>query len=581
MSMNFYNTAERNIQIVLRLLKEHGIKRVIASPGATDVAIVASMQHDPYFEMYSSIDERSAAYMACGMAAESGEPVVITCTGATSSRNYMPGLTEAFYRKLPVLAITCCRSNVNVGHYVDQVTDRSQLPNDIANVSVYAQTIHSPEDEWDVMIKVNKAILGLKRYGGGPCHINLATIVNPDFSVKEIAPIRVIRRYTLSDELPPIPSGRIGIFVGAHTAWTDDLSNYVDKFCSIYNAAVFCDHTSNYKGSYSVLFPLIADQIQVTKYEFDLDLVIHIGQVSNCSFLAKNYWRVNPDGEIRDTFRKMTNVFQMEELDFFKSYTEGYEPQGYETLKMEYQSEYDELLEHMPDLPFSNMWVAKQLSKVIPDHSILHLGIRNSIRSWNYFKLPQHVNVYCNTGGFGIDGGISSLIGASFVNRNQLYFGVFGDLLFYYDMNSLGNRDISSNLRILLINNGLGQEFKNYTCFGAMFGDDTDKFIAAKGHFLGNGKSVVRNYVEYLGFEYLTASNKQEFDEVYERFVVPEITERPILFEVFTDTELESEAFDMITAISKKSKIVKKVKGFVSIPELSSVKSVMKNYIKK
>ena len=44
-------TAERNIQIVLRLLKEHGIKRVVASPGATDVSIVASMQHDPWFEM--------------------------------------------------------------------------------------------------------------------------------------------------------------------------------------------------------------------------------------------------------------------------------------------------------------------------------------------------------------------------------------------------------------------------------------------------------------------------------------------------------------------------------------------------
>ena len=176
-----YYTAERNIQIVIYLLKAHGIKRVIASPGATDVSLIASIQNDPYFEMYSCVDERSAAYMACGMAAEMKEPVVITCTGATSSRNYMPGLTEAYYRQLPILAITCCRSNVNVGHYVDQVTDRSNLPNDIALESVYAQTIHSPEDEWDVMVKVNKAILGLKSNGGGPCHINLATVYDKDF----------------------------------------------------------------------------------------------------------------------------------------------------------------------------------------------------------------------------------------------------------------------------------------------------------------------------------------------------------------------------------------------------------------
>jgi 2-succinyl-5-enolpyruvyl-6-hydroxy-3-cyclohexene-1-carboxylate synthase len=63
------------------------------------------MQNDPYYEMYSAPDERSAAYMACGLAAESREPVVLTCTGATASRNYIPGLTEAYYRNLPVLAV--------------------------------------------------------------------------------------------------------------------------------------------------------------------------------------------------------------------------------------------------------------------------------------------------------------------------------------------------------------------------------------------------------------------------------------------------------------------------------------------
>ena len=104
-----YYTAERNAQIVISLLKSHGIRKIIASPGATNICFVASVQIDPFFEVYSCVDERSAAYMACGLAAESGEPVVISCTGATSSRNYMPGLTEAYYRKLPILAITSSR----------------------------------------------------------------------------------------------------------------------------------------------------------------------------------------------------------------------------------------------------------------------------------------------------------------------------------------------------------------------------------------------------------------------------------------------------------------------------------------
>ena len=78
--MNTHYTDEVNTQIVISLLKEHKIKKVIASPGTTNIRLVASMQQDDFFEMYSAADERSAAYIACGMAEESGEPVVLTCT---------------------------------------------------------------------------------------------------------------------------------------------------------------------------------------------------------------------------------------------------------------------------------------------------------------------------------------------------------------------------------------------------------------------------------------------------------------------------------------------------------------------
>ena len=42
------------------------------------------------FELYSAVDERSTAYIACGLAAETSEPVALSCTGATASRNYVP-----------------------------------------------------------------------------------------------------------------------------------------------------------------------------------------------------------------------------------------------------------------------------------------------------------------------------------------------------------------------------------------------------------------------------------------------------------------------------------------------------------
>ena len=577
---NHYTNA-RNVQIVIALMKAHGVKKVVASPGATDMAIVASLQQDPYFEMYSSIDERSAAYMACGMAAESGEPVAITCTGATSSRNYMPGLTEAYYRQLPILAITCSRSNANIGHYVDQVTDRTQLPSDVVMESVQAQSIHCPEDEWDVMVKVNKAMIGLTRNGGGPTHINLVTASSSNFAVKEIAPVRKISLYLKEDKFPEVPQGKVGIFVGAHEKWSDELTAAVDNFCEVYNAMVICDPTSNYKGKYRILMPLLCEQAKEEVGGEQLDLMIQIGFVSSMLFKkAKVMWRVAKDGVVRDTFRKTNSIFQMSELDFFTKMVEGKDKKE-NTVYSEYKERYDSLLHSLPELPFSNIWVAQQLSGQLPENSVLHLGIRNSLRSWGYFDIPNSVLSYCNTGGFGIDGGISSLIGASMVNQQSLFFGVFGDLLFFYDMNSLGNRDIKPNLRIIVINNGLGQEFKNVSFPGSLLlGEDIDKFTAAKGHFACQSKTLVKDYAENLGFEYLTASNKEEFAKVYKRFITKEVTERPMLFEIFTNTKDETEAHHLTTSIELKSKVIRKVHDTLMKPELIAVKNIAKKVVK-
>lgn len=578
---NHYTNA-RNVQIVIALMKAHGVKKVVASPGATDMAIVASLQQDPYFEMYSSIDERSAAYMACGMAAESGEPVAITCTGATSSRNYMPGLTEAYYRQLPILAITCSRSNANIGHYVDQVTDRTQLPSDVVMESVQAQSIHCPEDEWDVMVKVNKAMIGLTRNGGGPTHINLVTASSSNFAVKEIAPVRKISLYLKEDKFPEVPQGKVGIFVGAHEKWSDELTAAVDNFCEVYNAMVICDPTSNYKGKYRILMPLLCEQAKEEVGGEQLDLMIQIGFVSSMLFKkAKVMWRVAKDGVVRDTFRKTNSIFQMSELDFFTKMVEGKDKKE-NTVYSEYKERYDSLLHSLPELPFSNIWVAQQLSGQLPENSVLHLGIRNSLRSWGYFDIPNSVLSYCNTGGFGIDGGISSLIGASMVNQQSLFFGVFGDLLFFYDMNSLGNRDLKPNLRIIVINNGLGQEFKNVSFPGSLLlGEDIDKFTAAKGHFACQSKTLVKDYAENLGFEYLTASNKEEFNSVYERFITSEMTDKPMLFEIFTDSKDETEAHHLTTSIELKSKIARKIHDTLMKPELTAVKNIAKKVVKK
>ena len=73
--------------------------------------------------------------------------------------------------------------------------------------------------------------------------------------------------------------------------------------------------------------------------------------------------------------------------------------------------------------------------------------------------MSKNIHSSANVGGFGIDGCMSTLIGASFAT-NKLCFCITGDLAFFYDMNSLGCREIGPNVRILLINNNLGMTFK-------------------------------------------------------------------------------------------------------------------------
>lgn len=566
--MNTHYTDEKNTLITIALLKAHGIKKVIASPGTTNIRLVASMQQDSFFEMYSAADERSAAYMACGLAYESGEPVVLTCTGATASRNYVPGLTEAFYRKLPVLAITSTQHLGRIGQNVAQVIDRSVQMNDTVRLSVQIPTCYTKEDEWAANVQINRAILELTRAGGGPAHINLETTYSSNFSVENLPEARAIFRIGYTDTFPSLPEGRIGIFVGAHKKWSNELTNAVDAFCAAHDAVVLCDQTSNYRGKYRVLFSLVTSQDKYCAKCNDFDLMIHIGDISGAYpyFVSREEWRVNPDGEIRDTFNHLKYVFEMDEAAFFQRYSEqdkSDEPK--DAFFHEWESEYRNMYSAIKELPFSNIYIAKTMSACIPENSILHLGILNTLRSWNFFETPKSVEIASNTGGFGIDGIMSSAIGAALGSAGKPVFCIVGDLAFFYDMNSLGNHNVPSNIRIMLLNNGRGTEFRNYNHPGAMFGDDADEFIAAANHYGAKSKELAMHYTTDLGFEYLSACDKSSFEEGLKKFIDLGYTDKPMVFEVFLNWEDESNALNIIrnTVVDADLEIRQKVKGLI------------------
>lgn len=550
--MAYHYTTERNAQILISLLKEYGIKRIVASPGSTNANIVISMQQDPFFEIYSAADERSAAYMSCGIAEETGEPVVISCTGATASRNYIPGLTEAFYRKLPIVAVTSIVHFNKVGHLMPQTLDRSHIQKDIAKESVHLSKVLNAEDEYLTTFKVNKALNALFMDGGGPVHINIETTYSYDFSAKELPKAKVIRKYTQNCDLPSLPKGRIAIFVGSHKKFTKEETQIIDLFCAENDSVVFCDHSSGYNGKYKFLCALVGCQVGYNKEIFSSELAIHIGEVSGnypgFSSLrkSKQAWRISEDGEMRDFASNLTAIFDMPEIVFFKSYIR-HSQEKKDTYFNQCKNLYDGLFSSLQklELPFSNGWIASKLSSVIPEGSSIFLGILNSLRNWNFFKLPSSVSSSSNVGGFGIDGGVSTMVGASLVNPNKLCFGIFGDLAFFYDLNVLLNRHVGNNLRILLINNGKGAEFRMYSHLASRIGDDADNYVAAAGHYGNKSQSLIQHFAMDSGYIYLHAETKEDFLSKYKDFVNPAIT-KSIIFEVFTNSEDESDALKMI-----------------------------------
>ncbi|WP_089188526.1 thiamine pyrophosphate-binding protein [Campylobacter sputorum] len=544
-----YYTDERNVQIVIELMKEYGVKKIVASPGTTNITFVGSIQQDPYFEIYSSVDERSAAYIACGLAVESGEPVALSCTGATASRNYFPGLTEAYYRNIPILAITSTQSVYKVSSYEPQVIDRSILPKDVAKISVHLPVINTADDEWYCTVQANKAMMAFADSYQGPIHINLETSYSRNFSIKEILPVRKIKKISIHDAPPSIKDGKIGIYVGSHFKWSDELIQAVETFCEIYDAAVFCDHTSNYTGKFKVLVPLISNQVNSLDKILKVDTLIHIGNVSGAYFSisSNNLWRVHPDGEIRDLYRNTHYIFAMREIDFFEKYINLKEAVNYKSqYAVSLQNDYKDILSKIPEIPFSNIWIAQQTADKLPKNSVIHFGILNSLRAWNFFEIDNSIVCYSNTGGFGIDGCVSSLIGASLYDSSKIYFGIVGDLAFFYDMNSIGNRHTGKNIRLMIINNGCGTEFKNYNHLAAKFEKEGDKYMAARGHFCHKSKNLIKNYAENLGFKYISASNKKEYLEKVNIFLDSGINDKSIIFEVFTDSKAESDALKII-----------------------------------
>lgn len=103
------STAKKQCNILVDVLIAHGIRHFVMSPGSRNAPIIVALARRDGIERHVVVDERSAAFIALGLAQQTGEPVAVVCTSGTALLNYAPAVAEAYYQKLPLIVISADR----------------------------------------------------------------------------------------------------------------------------------------------------------------------------------------------------------------------------------------------------------------------------------------------------------------------------------------------------------------------------------------------------------------------------------------------------------------------------------------
>lgn len=537
-----YADFERARQIVA-LVKEYGIKHVVISSGTRNVSLARLFEaNSDYFKLYNVTDERSAAYFAIGLSTKLHETVAICCTSGTAVSNYVPGVTEAYYQNVPLLVITADRHPSLNGNLEDQTITQYGLFSTITKKAVTMPVNSEAANMWEARVKICDAILEINHHGTGPVQINLPQSgleLRPSPKYALVLPkVKKISRIELGDKSAVweealgrlVKAPRVMVIYGQNYKPDEYDQSLIDRFAEKFNCVIVADHLSNIHGD-KVVYPYrILKKLSAKEYNRALtpNIVIQLGgkRILNDPLTSKlrsgsvniELWRVNEDGRVADLYRRLTTVWECSQRQFLE-YCVNCSPEDIHN-DGKY---YDLWVKKMKELEPVNVdkwqtyYTIYRTMKALPANSILHLAVGHTFVQAQDFEMDNSIEVFCNMGTNGIDGCASSFMGqAEIAGDNQLCFLFIGDLSFFYDMNSLWNKRKLSNVRILL-NNDSGAGLLRYHRSIAL----------TQSH-----NAVAEGWVKSLGFRYLTASNKEEFEENLKIFVSPD-EEGPIFFETF------------------------------------------------
>ena len=461
-----------------------GVRHAVFSPGSRSTTMAMLFKEHEGFETYMNIDERSASFMALGIAKAHKEPTVLVCTSGSAVAHYLPAILEAQYSGIPLIVLSADRPHTLLHVGAPQTVDQHKIFGTAVN---YFEELAVPQESHYYTYPrqvARKAYMKAMDTKKGPVHINVPLFepLVPELSRNHFeagrSSFKVVKpnyggAFSCDDGNNLLERyERILILAGPQI--DIDEANTIRSFGEALQAPILADPLSNVRGCgasdvvISTYDALLAGQ--ALWHELKPDCVIQFGQIvvskrvqqMIASWTDVEYIEVNPTMDSMNPTGKTTMHVQASIDVFTHLYGKNNSSDTYLNIWRRLDQAGKKQLSTAIDEPhcFEGRTI-RELQKQIPEDGQIFVANSMTIRDFDYFWFSGESKavLYGNRGVNGIDGTISTALGLA-VNGRPTYL-VTGDLSLFHDLNGLAvAKTHNLNLTIVLHNNDGGGIFE-------------------------------------------------------------------------------------------------------------------------
>ena len=461
-----------------------GVRHAVFSPGSRSTTMAMLFKEHEGFETYMNIDERSASFMALGIAKAHKEPTVLVCTSGSAVAHYLPAVLEAQYTGVPLIVLSADRPHTLLHVGAPQTVDQHKIFGTAVN---YFEELAVPQESHYYTYPrqvARKAYMKAMDTKKGPVHINVPLFepLVPELSRNHFeagrSSFKVVKpnyggAFSCDDGNNLLERyERILILAGPQI--DIDEANTIRSFGEALQAPILADPLSNVRGCgasdvvISTYDALLAGQ--ALWHELKPDCVIQFGQIvvskrvqqMIASWTDVEYIEVNPTMDSMNPTGKTTMHVQASIDVFTHLYGKNNSSDTYLNIWQRLEQEGKKQLSSAINEPhcFEGRTI-RELQQYIPENGQIFVANSMTIRDFDYFWFSggSRAVLYGNRGVNGIDGTISTALGLA-VNGRPTYL-VTGDLSLFHDLNGLAvAKTHNLNLIIILHNNDGGGIFE-------------------------------------------------------------------------------------------------------------------------